>query len=177
MTSCALPFVNLSAFFRRAMSRPKPATVRKDRQIPRDLVVRHRHSEVRGIACRVAARRRSQHRYRHQSGNCRPMHRHGGSSRPHRWPKRQWRCSESISRPRSLTSTSRSGCTYPVSSVALLLRIAGWPLHFQGIRKRVKQRDITGSCRCASAHDARPSAETSTLATRPRPLQARPRIS
>src|SRR6266481_5938991 len=79
--------------------------------------------------------------------------------------------------PCSATSLSRVGCTSPVLSVARLFTMAGPPLHFQGIRKRVSARGSTGAERAASAHVCPPSAETSTFAIVPEPDHAIPDTS
>jgi len=71
----------------------------------------------------------------------------------------------------------RAGCTRPFSSVVRLMRVAGWPSHIHGRRKRVSAFGCTGPVRAASAHVLPPSAETSTRRTRPVPDHARPEIS
>src|ERR1700739_2454222 len=69
------------------------------------------------------------------------------------------------------------GCTSPFSSVARLISVDGCPSHFHGRRKRVRAFGNIGSFSAASVQLRPPSAETSTLATRPAPDQARPEIS
>src|SRR5688572_9888591 len=74
-------------------------------------------------------------------------------------------------------SWGRVGCTYPVSSTARLCKLAGWPSHDHGKRKRVQAIGRTGSCKTDGVHVAPPSVEMSTRAIRPRPDQAKPEIS
>src|SRR5574338_378932 len=54
--------------------------------------------------------------------------------------------------PRTFTSSSRDGWTYPVSSTHRLCKTVSWPFHRQDRRKRVWHFGSTGSCNRASCH-------------------------
>src|SRR4051812_15212760 len=79
--------------------------------------------------------------------------------------------------PRCATISARVGCTLPRASHARLCSTAGPPFHCHGMRKRVNDLLITGSCSAASAQVLPASADTITLVMRPLPEYAMPEIS